>query len=122
PRARCAACSTARTATCDPVTPLRCRCRHVSHKAHARQVATRDGRDEAPSDPDRKALRGTGGSRGLADHLAGLDARGAGVHALGRDTGTGADGLDVGVPEAAGATVRGGKCVTEHRYLTAHDT
>src|SRR5699024_8997034 len=68
--------------------------------------------DEAPSDRGRKALRGAGGSRNLAGHLAGLDARGAGVHALGRATDTGADGLDVGVPAAAGATGRDGNAGT----------
>src|SRR5699024_1011911 len=87
--------------------------------AHPWRVAPRGGSDEAPSDRGRKALRGAGGSRNLAGHLAGLDARGAGVHALGRATDTGADGLDVGVPAAAGATVRVGNTVTEPWSLAA---
>lgn len=55
----------------------------------------------------------------LAGHLAGLDARGARVHTLGRAAHAGANGLDVGVPAAAGATVRVGNTVTEPWSLAA---
>ncbi len=54
-----------------------------------------------------------------AGHLAGLDARSASVHTLGRAAHAGANGLDVGVPAAAGATVRVGNTVTEPWSLAA---
>ena len=56
----------------------------------------------------------------LADDLAGLEARRAHVHALGRATNHGADGLDVRVPAAAGAAMRVRDVVAEARPLAAY--
>ena len=58
--------------------------------------------------------------RWLAGDLAGLDARGAHVHALGRAADRGAAALDVRVPAAAGTAVRERDVVAEDRPLAAY--
>src|ERR1700751_5300954 len=56
----------------------------------------------------------------LAGDLACLDAGGADVQALGRARHDSANGLDVGVPAAAGAAVRVRDVVAEARPLAAY--
>src|SRR5690242_16157611 len=62
-----------------------------------------------------------GGLAGLGD-LAGLQAGGAHVDALGRPVDQGADALDVGVPAPAGAAVGVADVGTERGVLAAHLT
>src|SRR5215510_4476651 len=60
------------------------------------------------------------GITSLAGDLAGLDARGAHVHALGRAVDRDAAALDVRVPAAPGTAVREGDVVAEDRPLAAY--
>src|SRR3984957_13959384 len=66
------------------------------------------------------AVEVAGGLRCLARDLAGLEARGADAEALRRTGNDRANGLDVGVPAAAGAAVRVRDVVAEARPLAAY--